>query len=351
MNLTYDTYGQIDIADPFFQSLKSDYREFEDWFARKAAERAYVSRNQAKAIDGFLYVKLEEGPVAEIIPALPSASRLKIGTFKINPHGTRLGERFMKKVFDHAIDAGVAEIYVTIFPKHAALVDLFVRYGFKAAATKRTANGDEIVYVRSLGAVAGDILTDYPRFGISNRRSALLSIYPDWHTRLFPDSKLKTEAPDIVRDVSHTNSIHKVYLCAMDGVLTLGPGDLVVIYRTKDQRSTAPAHYTSVVTSVCVVEETRRLGSFATADEFLAYARPYSVFTESELTSLWKTRRYPNIIRFTYNAAFPHRVTRAELLETVGLAADAYFGFLPLTTDQLRHILVLGKINENLIIN
>ena len=351
MNLSYELFAQINIEDPFFDSLKADYAEFGVWFARKAAERAYVSRGDKKDVEGFLYLKTEDGEVADVTPALPKMPRLKIGTFKINAHGTRLGERFMKKVFDHALAAGVRQIYVTIFSKHAALVELLTRYGFKQAAVKKTANGEEAVLVRDFGPVTGHIAADYPFFRTTKQQYALLGIYPDWHTRLFPDSKLNKEPPDIVKDVSHTNSIHKVYLCAMEGVLGLRPGDVVLIYRTKDQKSAAPAHYTSVVTSVCVVEETRHLNSFRTLDEFIIYARPYSVFTEPELATLWRNRRYPNIIRFTYNAAFKHRVTRSQLLETVGLPADAYYGFLPITLEQLSHILSLGKTNENLAIN
>jgi len=351
MNMTYEQFAQIDLDDPFFGSLKDDYREFGEWFGRKAAEHAFVSRGEDKTIEGFLYVKVEDGAVADVKPVLPALKRLKIGTFKINAHGTRLGERFMKKIFDHALAAGVSQVYVTVFAKHAGLIDLLTRYGFKQAAVKQTANGDEAVLVRDFGSITGNIVADYPFFRTEKRQYALLGIYPDWHTRLFPDSKLNNEPPDIVKDVSHTNSIHKVYLCGMEGLLNLKPGDVVLIYRTKDQKSSAPAHYTSVVTSVCVVEETRNLSSFQNLDEFLAYAKPYSVFTEVELTGLWKNRRYPNIIRFTYNAAFRHRVTRAELLETVGLPADAYYGFLPLTLEQLRHILSLGKTNENLAIN
>lgn len=351
MNLYYEQFAQIDLEDPFFDSLKLDYREFGEWFARKSSERAYVSRGEKKEIEGFLYLKAEDGTVSDVAPTLPKMLRLKIGTFKINAHGTRLGERFMKKVFDHALAAGVSQIYVTVFPKHTVLIDLLSRYGFKQAAVKKTWNGDEAVLVRDFGKATGNIAADYPFFTTAKHQYALLGIYPEWHTRLFPDSKLNNEPPDIVKDISHTNSIHKVYLCAMEGVLNLKPGDVVLIYRTKDQKSTAPAHYTSVVTSVCVVEETRHLNSFKTLDEFLVYARPYSVFTETELATLWRNRRYPNIIRFTYNAAFKHRVTRAELLETVGLPADAYYGFLPITLDQLRHILTLGKTNENLAIH
>lgn len=45
-NLTYKKFSDIDQDDDFFDSLKGDYKEFPDWFAKKAAagERAYIMR-------------------------------------------------------------------------------------------------------------------------------------------------------------------------------------------------------------------------------------------------------------------------------------------------------------------
>ena len=34
---------------------------------------------------------------------MPEAKRLKVGTFKIDAHNTKLGERFVKKIVDKAI--------------------------------------------------------------------------------------------------------------------------------------------------------------------------------------------------------------------------------------------------------
>ncbi|MCB9508176.1 MAG: hypothetical protein H6708_27615 [Kofleriaceae bacterium] len=121
--LSWGAAGRVDVSDPFFDSLRADYPGFNEWFARKASEPAYVFRGDGGGIDGFLYLKLEGGSVDDVQPALPTAKRLKIGTLKVNPHGTRLGERLVKKVFDHAIEAAVDEVYVTVFPRHTKLVD------------------------------------------------------------------------------------------------------------------------------------------------------------------------------------------------------------------------------------
>jgi L-amino acid N-acyltransferase YncA len=86
-------------------------------------------------------LKLENGGVTDVQPALSPARRLKVATFKVNPHGTQFGERLMKKVFDHATEQDVDEIYVTVFPKHAKLIELFARYGFTKVADRKGATG------------------------------------------------------------------------------------------------------------------------------------------------------------------------------------------------------------------
>lgn len=349
MNLIYRKFSEIDLSDLFFDSLKSDYEEFEDWFGRKANECAYVFYRDDGAIDGFLYLKIEKGAVDDVSPPLPPATRVKVGTLKINPHGTRLGERFLKKIFDHAIVRQVSEIYVTSFAKHQALVALFQRYGFVQQATKTTANGLELVLVKNMHEVSNDVLMSYPLVQVAGRSIYLLSLYPKWHTRLLPDSILKNEDASIVQDVSHTNSIHKVYLAGMRGMENLRPGDVILIYRTGD--GAGPAHYRSVATSVCVLEEYRSIHSFSSRTDFLAYCSSYSVFTEQELGQFLEKKRYPHVLRFTYNIALPKRVTRGTMIEELGFDAGAYWGFMPLSYQQFASVLTAGGLDEGLIIN
>lgn len=347
-DLRYESISAIAVSDPFFDSLRADYPGFDRWFAKKAFEPAYIFRSSHGGIDGFLYLKREDGPVIDVTPRLQPAKRLKIGTFKVNPHGTRLGERLLKKVFDHATEQDVDEIYVTVFSKHAKLIEIFARYGFVKVAEKMGPGGTEDVMLRSLRHRAGDVVLDYPLIDLASRKF-ILSIYPEWHTRLLPDSKLYTEAPDIVTDISHTNSIHKVYLAGMRGLETLRCGDLLVIYRTGDKK--APARYRSVVTSICAVEEARNINSFATVDALIGYCEPYSVFTEDELRRFWSNRKYPYLIRFTYNAALKKRLTRGDLLDRGVIEESAYAGFMPLSDEGFNTIVEYGGVNAGLVVD
>lgn len=290
-NLIYTEFKNINLDDPFFDSLKADYKEFIDWFNKKKDnnEGAFVFFNSQMLLDGFLYLKNEDEELNDVIPKQPSKKRLKIGTMKINPHGTRLGERFIKKIFDISLVRNIDEIYVTLFEKHTALLNLFQKYGFESRAKKLTPNGCELVLFKNISQVTGDIVKDYPNTPeVSNRY--LISLYPQWHSRLLPDSILKNEDPTLlIKDTSHTNSIHKIYLTAMAGTENLKAGDTLVIYRTAPGNSSA--EYSSVATSICVVEEIKNINDFKTLDEFLKYTLSYSIFSREELELFFKSKK------------------------------------------------------------
>lgn len=350
-NLFYKNFTEINLNDPFFESLKRDYTEFSDWFNKKGqqGEKAYVLYNEHTVIEGFMYLKMERGRVTDIEPPLPNANHLKIGTFKFDSAGTRRGERFIKKVFDHAIRDRADDIYVTVFDKHAYLITLMQRYGFNIIATKNTVNGNENVLVRRMDQTTGDVLLDYPKFRVQGNKKYLMSIYPKFHTRMLPDSILNNESHSLIQDVSHTNSIHKIYLCGMEAAALFEPGDVIVTYRTSDVKGAA--RYRSVITSVCVVEEYKNIGDFNNLQSFLDYAVSYSVFSEAELTEFFRKKSYPHIIRFTYNTAMTKRVIRDRLINEVGLMATDYWGIMQLSDQQFRRMLDLGEVDGSFIIN
>lgn len=349
--LSLRKFSDVKLSDPFFDSLKADYPGFENWFEKKKDDKAFVSLDEAGNLQGFLYTKQETEELTDITPSLPALHRLKIGTFKVNAHGTKLGERFIKKIFDIAVACNVSEVYVTVFPKHEGLVSLLSRYGFGKVGEKMVNGMAEDVMSRSMTALGPTARQSYPLMRIApTTKHVLLSIYPEYHSRLFPDSLLKTEdASVMVTDTSATNSIHKVYLCKIPGVEDLKPGDIVLIYRTKE--GAIPAEYSAVATSVCVVEEFRWLNSFPTLQGFLEYALPYSVFTKEELTKFYTDKQYNRVIRFSYNIALPKRIIRKRLIEEVGFDRDARWTSFPITEQQLKHVLKLGGASAGLIVD
>lgn len=102
-NISHKRFQDINLNDNFFDSLRDDYNGFDDWFVGKGSQDAYVQYNDDNCIEGFLYLKKEEGLLNDIQPAICANRILKVGTFKINAHGTRLGEQFVKIIMDRAI--------------------------------------------------------------------------------------------------------------------------------------------------------------------------------------------------------------------------------------------------------
>lgn len=89
--------GSLDVNNEFFDSLRNAYPGFNAWFNKKCAEDAYICRDDTDRLLGFLYLKPEneEENYSDISPCFPPKKRLKIGTFKVDATGFRLGERFI----------------------------------------------------------------------------------------------------------------------------------------------------------------------------------------------------------------------------------------------------------------
>jgi hypothetical protein len=342
-------FAEINIDDPFFDSLKEDYPGFENWFDKKAREecKAYV-QYKSNNLQAFLYLKDESGEeLTDVIPHRRACNRLKVGTFKIDAHNTKLGERFVKKIMDAAIYIKAEEIYLTIFAKHNELISILRRYGFKEEGKK----GEELLLVKNMKTLADDILKDYPMITTNNRRKFLLSIYPKYHTRLFPDSILKNEENyryELIKDISSTNSIHKIYICKIMQTFSLHYGDLIAIYRTKDEKGAA--RYRSVITSICQIEEVKRKRDFKTLESFIYYTKYYSVLGVKELEEIYNNNLDYVILKMTYNIAFTKRVTNGYLVDELKMNPD-YWGFFKLTDEQFEAIIKKGEVDEGFIIN
>jgi hypothetical protein len=342
-------FRDLKLSDPFFDSLKAAYpTTFKEWFEKKADEELYVVVDDEKRLSGMIYLKDEQGPITDVKPPLPTGKWLKVGTLKVEGRGTKLGERILKKILDTAISDGMSGVYVTAFELHSDLIRLFARYGFSQHSTKTSADGTELVLVRRLDRFSKDLIADYPFIHTAGQKAWLLAVYPEYHSQLLPDSILNNEPKEIVRDVSHTNTIHKAYIGRVP-LNRMSKGDIIVIYRTTDNQG--PAFFRSVATSLCVVEEVRSKSDFASADEFVAYAKPHSVFSADELRNQFETNHRLYIAKMTYNVAFGRRVTRGRLLEEAQISEQPRWDLRELTREQLQTIIQMGNIDARLIVD
>ena len=147
INIVRQKFNEIDLSDCFFDSLKLDYRNFEQWFYKKGDQNAYIQYNNEKIV-GFLYMKIEHNYVLDVEPVIKARKILKVGTFKINAHGTKMGEQFIKVIMDYAVSEDVDVCYVTIFPKYEVLIELINKYGFEYYGTKGNGDQKENVYLK-----------------------------------------------------------------------------------------------------------------------------------------------------------------------------------------------------------
>ncbi|MFV9505448.1 MAG: PIN domain-containing protein [Oscillochloridaceae bacterium umkhey_bin13] len=345
-------FGDIDISDPFFDSFKQDYPGFEQWFARKSDEIAYICKADEGQILAFLYVKPEATTenYSDITPSFAPKKRLKIGTFKVISNGYKLGERFLKIIFDNALRYKVEEIYVTIFDRSAdqeRLIYLLEDWGFSKHGVKRSAAGEEVVLVRDFSRradLANPCLT-YPFFS-GKVRKFIVPIYPEYHTELFPDSILRTESPvDFVENRPNRNAISKVYI-SRSYEKGLKPGDVVVFYRTAS--GDGPAYYTSVASTIGVVQSVHT--NISTFTRFVELCRKRSVFSDKKLQEYWdwQPRNRPFVVNFAYIYSFPKRLNLKSLRE-LGIIEQAPRGFERLTDQAFTTLLEHSQTDKRLL--
>jgi predicted nucleic acid-binding protein len=348
LNVQKLKFGRINLTDNFFDSLKEDYAGFDKWFIKKYDEEAYITVNSNNGLLlSFLYLKVEEKDenYTDIIPAFAPKKRLKIGTFKVINNGFRLGERFMKIIFDNALKNRAEEIYVTIFDRRdeqKRLIDLLEQWGFTLWGKKN----DELVYTRDFTKKTDENnLTQCYPFISRSKDCYIVPIYPDYHTELLPDSILNTESPEeFIEDFPHRNCINKVYISrAMEPHPK--KGDILVFYRTG-------GYYKSVVSTIGIAQEIRY--QFKDEEDFVLYCRKSSVFPENQLREMWRySPNKPFVVKFIYVYSFPHRVNMKELIDLQVLSGvnDAPRGFKQITKNQFNNILKATKSDESFIVD
>jgi predicted nucleic acid-binding protein len=350
-SVSQEYFGNIDVQSEFFDSFRGDYKSFDRWFNKKSDQIAYLSRS-GNEIVAFLYLKVEDEsePYCDITPAFRPAKRLKVGSLKVRLNGFKIGERFVKIIFDNALRFNVHQIYITIFRKRIeqdALVNLLADFGFVFSGTKESPSGKEEVYVRDLRKPASqdDPRVTYPFLSGSSSKF-VVPIYPDYHTKLFPDSILRTESPlEFVEHEPFRNAIVKAYV-SRSWERKLDCGDGIVFYRTG-------GYYKGVATTLGIVENV--VDGIRSFDEFALLCGKRSVFDGAELRAQWdyNPRERPFVVNFLYAYSFPKRPNLAKLIE-LGVIHDIKSvprGFQRITEEAFRNVIRSAECNQSIIID
>ncbi len=320
-------FGEVDLSDSFFDSFRKDYNEFDKWFKSKFDKICYVCYSD-NALTAFLYIKVEDENenYTEITPTFDKKKRLKIGTLKVISNGYKIGERFLKIVFDNAIQYKVDEIYVTIFdkrPEQGDLIEMLKQWGFVEHGIKTTKNGDELVFTRPFGKkipinIQKPKLT-FPFFS-RNTKKYIIKIEPQYHTELFPDSiNTKEDKTQYTENEPHRNRIGKVYIShSRDRYLKAG--DIIIVYRMGE---TLPKKYSSTVTSICIVENV--INNFKDFEDFYNVCKRRTLIKKDDLLKNWwnkKPKYRPFVIRFLYAHSLPTPKPTLNDLNRIGVIPD-----------------------------
>lgn len=299
-------FAQIDLKDPFFDSLKEDYPEFETgWFPKGVAEgRDALVFLDEQGLGAFIAMKHEHEPIILQEGMLPARPRLKISTLLLAERfrGQRLGEGALGLILWTWQKSRLEEVYVTVFPQHEDLIVQLERFGFLNAGYN--ARG-ELLYIRSRKYIDyTDPYKAFPFISPAFNKGGYLIVEDGYHDTLFPYSELKnTLQEQLDKDVA--NGISKVYI-GQQWQAHYQTGEPIFVYR-KFSGATGK-RYRSCLTSYCVVTDViavkrsgRQLLSF---DNFCRLAGNKSVFTTEDLMNKYREDKNITVIQMLYCGYF-----------------------------------------------
>ena len=243
---------ELNSNDPIWETFRDDYPGFDEWLAKtKRQHRPSWFIEGEAGYAGVAIIKQDD-----VAPGL-TGKVLKLCSFKIDPsqRGLRFGELLLKPVFGHAFANKYDWIYVTVFEKHADLINLLQEFGFEGSG-ERTDLGELVLTKPLRPSASGEILRGFAfnkRFGplaIDRKEPGfVVPIQPQFHEMLFPE--LEEQMPLVPGQHPFGNAIRKAYLCH-SSTKKLQPGALLAFYRSRDLRA---------VTSLGIVEEVLRTSS------------------------------------------------------------------------------------------
>ena len=269
------------LEDPFFDSLRAGYQEFDTWFRRVAqtGRRAWLyapDDGPPKAI--CIYNRETRPTVSDDGFQLPGEV-LKLCTFKVSEEvrGRRVGELFLKAAFRYAFENQMEHVFLTMLPSQVHLRDLCGKYGFEPLGS--CSRGREIVMVKKLPRVPPvDVIPplDYhikysPCIKVtSSTQILLIPIQPRFHNLLFPEIGSQLQ---FFTDPTVGNALTLAYLCHAT-LRTMNAGDVVVFYRSDDLRK---------ITTIGVIET-----AFRTSDveEIVRSVAKRTVFAYPEIQQM-----------------------------------------------------------------
>lgn len=294
----------IELKDKIFDSLRNDYKGFDNWFKTKCQEghRDCLVVKEQNIMEGLCIYKTEDKEEATNYGM--EGFVLKICTFKMTVKGNKLGELLLQHLFKYCYDSKVDWIYVTSYEKNY-ICHFFENFGFERY-TKTKDDTGELVFRKRMFPCGEDLFLsplEYnikygPRFFKTTSQAFLVPVIPSYYEDLFPEFE---KSPTLFRyQNSYSNAIRKAYICKSNTKL-VEIGDILFFYRSHDDKA---------IQTCGIVENLRRSSS---VEEIVSIVGKRTVFQVKELEE--RCKKGENlIILFRQTDSLARPVSLTELV-------------------------------------
>ena len=299
---------ELDRGDPIFESLRSDYPGFDEWLTRVARDQRQGWTIEAPAGYAGLCLWKEQDDEYGL-----GGKVMKVSTFKVSEayRGHRYGDLLLKALFQYLSANSYDVVWLTVFERHAELIELLREFGFEVVGDQRTRLGELVMAKRLVPtddrpSEAFEFHRAYgpPAVDLSLAPAFIIPIQPRYHRLLFPEYEQQaatSQQPSLPfpRD-PFGNALRKAYL-SRSGIHPLPRGATILMYRSEDEQG---------ITAVGVVEAAVRSQDPSAIAQFTNLRTVYSFEEITELAS-----REVLAIRFRQDRLLPTPIGYDELHE------------------------------------
>lgn len=338
-------FGYLDLKDTFFNDFKKDYSPYyEQWFKSKADDDVYIAVDRKNRLRGLLKLKYEDEleDYSDITPSLRPAKRLKICSFKAHFTAQKLGQRFMRIIFEHALAGSVDEIYVTVVANGSSkerLIRMIEQWGFSYHGDK----GKEEVYVRDFRkGITNSASCSFP-FQSSEKGVFVLPIYRSYANQLLPPIDVLNEN-DI--DVEPTKqAIRKVVILHNDNI-AIKEGSIILFFQKSES-----IDYRYIM-GVGTVEHVYR--DFNSEYQFVNRCKKRSTLLETSLHDCWlRADKHPVVVDFLYTYSFEEEDVSGYHLKQVGINVEELHSqcIMQISVDQFKSLIKDTKYEKTFVVD
>ncbi len=283
--------------DTFFDSLRADYGEeqFNNWLKKCARKNrkcyTLIVDDKIEAILIYNIENIEDHQLPDIYN-----TALKICTLKVNSttFGLKLGELFLKKMFELAINRKINTLYLTVYEKQEQLINLLKKFGFYKSKFKNSQGLIELRMIKNLNPdeinIEKNSILTHPFYSDRKEyKKYAVPIQPNFYIKLFKDGTLRQpglfdQTFDSINEIEG-NTIIKAYVCNSQ-IKRLKEGDILLFYCSKTSQVIEPVGILETASIIC------------NFDDLLEIVKKKTVFPREELLKLFSKKQEVHVITF-----------------------------------------------------